>query len=217
MAVMPGTSKANDKLSVTGLVISVSFSDTRPEYIHSHQELDDFFNDPAYADNPSNVASNNGSLWNYFHDVSNGKFSLNHEVVAYKAPHQAEYYLHESVSAKRVKELLDEVMIHLRDEAAFDFSKLTMNEDGEIVALGLFYVCNAEPREDYFIPGYAGGSPKDYGAFKTRRFHIVPQRNFFKLPDGSRPLVLRTFAHEDVRIYNYPLTEEELLELIRKR
>jgi M6 family metalloprotease-like protein len=186
----------NETQSVMGLAISVSFSDTKPEHIHSVKALDDFFNDPDYADNPLNTAANSGSLWSYFHEISNGSFSLKHEVAVYEAPHPSEYYLHKSVSAKRVKELLNEAVVHLRDKEGFDFSKLTLNDEGEIVELAIFYVCNAEPRDDDFIPGYAGGSAMDYGTFKTRRFHIVPQRNFFKLPDGSRPLVLRTFAHE---------------------
>jgi predicted dehydrogenase len=48
------------------------------------------FNDRDYANNPSNIAKNNGSLWQYFHDVSNGQFSLTHAV--------AEYAAHQSIS-----------------------------------------------------------------------------------------------------------------------
>jgi len=68
--------QSDGKLEVIGLVFSVSFTDTKPEYNHSLKEEDDFFNDPDYRNNPSNVASNNGSLWNYFDEVSNHKFSL---------------------------------------------------------------------------------------------------------------------------------------------
>ena len=50
-------------MEVMGLAISISFTDTKPEYFHSHQDLSDMFNDPEYRDNPSNRAQNNGSLW----------------------------------------------------------------------------------------------------------------------------------------------------------
>jgi M6 family metalloprotease-like protein len=195
-AMLAGTASAEEVLTVNGLAISISFSDTNPEYVLPLWELDDFFNDPDYAKNPANVATNSGSLWSYFHQISNGKFSLNHAVAEYAAPRPAEYYLHESVRAIRVKELLDEALLHLRDVQKFDFSKLTQNEEGELAVVAISYVCNAEPRDKNYIPGYAGGMKQDYGAFKTKRFHIVPQRNFFQLPDGRRPLVLRTFAHE---------------------
>lgn len=181
---------------VRGLVISITFPDTKPEYLHPLADIEAMFNDRDYAKNPSNIAKNNGSLWQYFHDVSNGQFSLTHAVAEYAAPKPARDYLHESVRRTMVKQLLDEAILHLRDEVKFDFSQLTLGDDGAIMALGIFYASNANPREADFIPGYAAGSPKDYGDFKTKRFHIVPQRNFFALPDGTRPLVLRTFAHE---------------------
>ncbi|MCG8377195.1 MAG: hypothetical protein MI702_12015, partial [Chlorobiales bacterium] len=187
---------SEDVLEVTGLVISVSFSDTPDELKHPLSAIWDLLNDPNYRDNPTNRAQNNGSLWSYFHEVSHGRFSLKHAVAAYRAPQPATYYLHKSKRAKRVKELLDLALLDLRDEQAFDFSDITLNEAGEIVALALFYMSQAEPRTDDFIPGYAAASAQDYGSFKSRRFHIVPQRNFYQLPDGSRPLVLRTFAHE---------------------
>lgn len=181
---------------VVGLVLAVSFSDTDEKYIHPLKDLDAFFNDPDYKNHPANAGKNNGSLWNYFDDVSNGKFSLKHQVIQYQARETSSYYLDKMRLGKGVFELLDEVMLHLRDEVKFDFSKLSLNENREIIDLSIFYTSNSKRHDPDYITGYAPSFKKDYGAFKTWRVQICPQRDIYRMPDGTRPLALRTFAHE---------------------
>ena len=116
-----------------GLVLLIDFSDF-PQTI-SRQEVDDFCNKPGYTG-----FSNNGSAFDYFRDVSDGKLRYkNHVAAYYRARHPRTYYTDPKIAyGTRAQELIKEALDSLVANK-FDFSRLTVDSNGYIRALSVFY------------------------------------------------------------------------------
>ena len=124
--------------SVVGLTICVDFSD-EPETIPI-TEVDDYCNLTGYTG-----YGNNGSIYNYFYDVSGGNLEYTNIVVGYyRADNPKTYY--DDVDrpfGEAARELLDEALTWL-DGQGFDFTQLT-TDNGRMVALNVFYAGTRQP------------------------------------------------------------------------
>lgn len=168
-----------------GLVLLIDFSDF-PATI-SRQEVDDFCNKAGYTG-----FGNNGSAFDYFRDVSDGKLSYKNLVAAYyRAAHPRTYYTDPAISyGTRAQELIREALNSLV-AAGFDFSSLTADAGGYIKALSVFYagVRSNAWSEGLWPHSWALASP--YVLSATRRF------SDYQITDLGNQLTLRTFCHEN--------------------
>lgn len=120
--------------AVEGIILLVDFSDevaTVPT-----PSVDDFANLSGYTGN-----GNNGSVRDYFYDVSDGALTYTNYVptVYYRADHTKAYYTDTSVSyGTRARELIIEAMTAMND-AGFDFSDYDADSNGIIDAVNCFY------------------------------------------------------------------------------
>ena len=116
-----------------GLTLLIDFADY-PATI-SREEVEAFCNQPGYSG-----FGNNGSVRDYFHDVSDGRLEYTNVVAPYyRARHDRSYYSKESVgyslrAIELIREALDDLMA-----GGFDASVLTSDDRDYVYALNVFY------------------------------------------------------------------------------
>jgi M6 family metalloprotease-like protein len=168
-----------------GLCILVQFPDV-PGTISS-QDVNNFCNQVGYSG-----FGNNGSVRDYFSDVSDGRLTYTNAVTAYyTAQNNRSFYTDPGVSyGTRARQLIIEALDHLKTQG-FNFAQLTADGSGFVRALNVFY---AGPTVNNWSEGlwphsWALASP--YTATSTRKFSDYQITNI-----GSQ-LTLRTFCHEN--------------------
>jgi len=171
---------------VKGLTLLIDFSDD--ESTISKESVENYVNLNGY-----NEYGNNGSIRDYFQDVSGGLLDYtNHVTAYYRAQNPKSYYVDESVSyGRRAQELIAEALNYLEDEAGFDFSTLSTDENGRIRAINAFYAGNTRN-------GWSKGLWPHKWNFYHESFSAdgVDAYTYQITNIGSR-LTLGTFAHEN--------------------
>ena len=116
-----------------GICVLIEFPDV-PATI-ARDEVDRFCNQPGYSG-----FGNQGSVRDYFFDVSNERLTYTNIVPAYvKASKPRAYYTNEQIAdGVRARELILEALTALQARGT-DFSPLTADSQGYIRALNLFY------------------------------------------------------------------------------
>jgi M6 family metalloprotease-like protein len=178
---------------VVGLCLLVQFPDV-PATVN-RQQVDDFCNQSGYAG-----FGNNGSVRDYFLEVSGGRLRYRNVVTAYyTAQHIRSYYTDESIpDGVRAQELIREALNHLRT-GGFNFGQLSADSAGFVYALNVFY---AGPRVNNWRKGlwphsWSLASPYAAGNGRTLRD--------YQITDIGNQLTLRTFCHENGHmVCDYP-------------
>lgn len=167
-----------------GLCLLIDFPDVRGTV--SRAEVDDFCNQPGYRG-----FDNNGSVYDYFRDVSGGRVEYTNVVTAYyTAQHDKAYYSDPTAPYRqRATELIVEALADLRTKG-FAFDQLTADEKGYVHALNAFYAGGwgtdaLWPHADVLAPAFQ--------ASPTRTFHDY---QITCMGTGDE-LVLGTFCHEN--------------------
>lgn len=147
--------------NIKGLTLLVDFPDvvgTIPR-----QEIDNLMNQQGYSAN-----GNNGSVRDYFYDVSNGAVTYTNTVAAYyRAPNPRIYY----EDASHLRELFVAALNDLKSKG-FDFSTLTRDENGMIQGLNMLYA--GEWGGQALWPQCNGFSPIDLGnGIKAELYEIT--------------------------------------------
>jgi M6 family metalloprotease-like protein len=116
-----------------GLVLLIEFPDV-PGTI-SREEVEKYCNSPGY-----DGFGNNGSVFDYFKEVSGGSLQYTNIVAPYfTASRNRAYYTNEKVPLpKRTRELIREALRSLK-ASGFDFSALTLDDENCAYALNVFY------------------------------------------------------------------------------
>ena len=168
-----------------GLCVLVDFPDV-PATI-SRDKVDAFCNKKGYSG-----FGNNGSVSDYFNDVSDGKLNYTNIVAPYyTAKHPRSYYTNESIpEGRRTYELIREALaFHLKN--GFDFSKLTSDNENYVYALNIFY---AGPVVNNWAKGLW---PHAYHL--PTPFKLAPGKlaNDYQITNMGDELSLGTFCHEN--------------------
>jgi M6 family metalloprotease-like protein len=121
---------------ITGLCILVDFPDEPATLPLS--EFDSFCNDLSYSNN-----GNNGSLRKFYSDISGGKVDYENVVYGYYHASQTFQYYEQLPIAQGAQEILG-LALNWLDQQGFDFSTLSTNPDGSIMAINLMYTGNAQ-------------------------------------------------------------------------
>ena len=126
----------NDNTHIRGICLIVDFRDVRQSRVIEPSDVYDFCNKEGYREN-----GNNGSVRDYFLDVSDGKLDYTNYVPTayYTANHDKNYYddCNDSLGIK-VLELIVEALDDL-DRNGLDFSDYDADKDGRIDAINCFY------------------------------------------------------------------------------
>ncbi|WP_295103815.1 M6 family metalloprotease domain-containing protein [uncultured Candidatus Kuenenia sp.] len=116
-----------------GLCLLIEFPDIPRMF--AQKQVNEFCNEIGYTG-----FGNNGSVYDYFFEVSSGKLHYNNIVVPYyRTRNKGSYYKDPKVVyGLRAQELVLEALADL-EAKGFDFSQLTTDNDGAVRALNVFY------------------------------------------------------------------------------
>lgn len=169
----------------TGLVLLVQFPDV-PATI-PRQEVVDFCNQPGYSG-----YGNNGSAYDYFRDVSGGRFRYQNLVTEYyTAKHDRSYYTNPSIRyGTRARQLITEALDDLKAKS-FDFSPLSRDDSGYIYALNVFYAGHRVNNWSKGLWPHASALVRPYSVAGGKKF------SDYQITDLGNELTLRTFCHEN--------------------
>jgi len=168
---------------VQGICLLVDFVDD-PNTI-APTEVANYCNQVGYGG-----YGNNGSVRDYFYDVSEGLLTYTNYVPAayYRALHPKTYYTDPSIPyGQRARELIIEALTDL-DSQGFDFSQYDADGNGIIDALNCFYA-------GYSNSAWAQGLWPHAGSVGFCADGVCTQR--YQITDMQNALRLRTFCHEN--------------------
>lgn len=185
----PGISRAppkeEKKGKFSGLCILIQFPDEPGNIPQS--EIDDFCNKKGYSG-----FGNNGSVFDYYYDVSSGKLEYTNIVTPYyTAKNSKGYYTDPKIpQPDRAVELIEEALADLIGRG-FDFGRLSSDSEGYIYALNIFYAGFRANNwgEGLWPHSYHLNLPYDVGS--GRKVYD------YQISDMAYELSLATFCHEN--------------------
>jgi M6 family metalloprotease-like protein len=133
---------------------------------------------------------NNGSVRDYFHDVSGGLLTYTNYVPTayYRAAHPKTYYTDPSISyGRRARELIVEACTYLNNQG-FDFSQYDADHNGYVDALNCFYAGDCPNNWAEGLWPHAGSVSFCADGVCTYTYQIT---------DMGSALYLSTFCHEN--------------------
>ncbi|HEY9062863.1 MAG TPA: M6 family metalloprotease domain-containing protein [Pseudobacteroides sp.] len=116
---------------VTGLTILIDFSDCPGEI--PKEEMGDLINKAGY-----NGFGNNGSMRDYFFDISERKLLYTNNVYGYYRAQKPKSYYNDINAKGRDKELVSEALQFMK-QSGFDFSKITTDNNKMLIAVNVLY------------------------------------------------------------------------------
>jgi M6 family metalloprotease-like protein len=168
-----------------GLCLLVQFPDVPGTITREQAEV--FCNQPGYTG-----FGNNGSVYDYFLEVSSGKMQYTNLVAPYyTARNPRAYYTDEQIEMPiRARELIVEALDYLRSEG-FDFSQLTTDNEDYVYALNVFY---AGRRVNNWAKGLW---PHAYNLESPYPLMAGKLAYDYQFTDMGDQLTLGTFCHEN--------------------
>ncbi|MCP4104518.1 MAG: M6 family metalloprotease domain-containing protein [Desulfobacteraceae bacterium] len=171
--------KTSDGETITGLTVLVDFPD-EPASV-SQSEIDNFCNQSGYSNN-----GNNGSVADYFYDVSDGNLVYRNAVTRYvRMPNNKTYYDTPN-GRQHVEELVTEALDQLQAQG-FDFCQLS-KQRGELVAVNILYAGTPDH-------GWTNGLWPHYNTISYNTGGVRVRR--YQMTNIGSGLKLGTFIHEN--------------------
>lgn len=183
--IMPAPPKHQTVGTFIGLCLLVQFPDVQGTI--AQQEVSDFCNKHGY-----NGFGNNGSVYDYYNEVSGGKLKYTNIVAPfYTAKHPRAYYTDESVDQPiRARELIKDALDDLKSRN-FDFSHLTVDSQNYVYALNVFY---AGPLVNNWAKGLW---PHSYHLLTPYPLTVNKVAFDYQFTNMDDELTLGTFCHEN--------------------
>jgi len=181
---------------VVGLTLLIQFPDVPATILQA--DINNYCNQVGYTG-----YGNNGSVHDYFYDVSNGNLTYTNYVTAYyTAQHDRSYYTQESTSyERRARELIKEALLWLDDPSGqnFNFGTISTDSSNYMLAINAFY---AGAIQNDWAEGLWPHSSSMYGMFTSNE---GVKAGVYQITNiGSSP-ALGTFCHENGHmICDYP-------------
>lgn len=179
--------------NVNGLTILVDFPDKESDI--SKSEIEQFFNGVGYTG-----FNNNGSVRDYYYDVSGGKVTYTNNVQGfYTAKHPKSYYddiNEETGTYAKAGELSREVFQWLKT-SGIDTSSITRNSEGYATAVNILYAGKADA-------GWAKGLWPHQEWYSGESINGLKIQKF-QMSDIGDDISIYTICHESGHmIYGYP-------------
>jgi len=168
-----------------GLCLLIQFPDVQGTIPQA--EVDDFCNKQGYSGN-----GNNGSVHDYFVDISKGKFKYTNIITTYyTAKNPRAYYTNPQISyGTRARELIFEALADLKAKG-FDATPLSADSEGYVYALNVFY---AGPVVNNWSQGLWPHSWALASPFQLATGRLA---NDYQITNMGNALTIATFCHEN--------------------
>lgn len=180
--VVGGTTQGTKK----GLTLLVKFPDRLGDATITREQVNNYCNQTSthYTE-----FGNNGSVAEYFYEVSNGKLIYtNHVANYYTAKNNRSYYTDETASG-RARELVIEALNAL-ESSGFDFRTCDMDGDGYVDALNCFYA-------GAIVNAWAKGLWPHAGGISWQSSRTGIRVRSYQITNMGSSLTLGTFCHEN--------------------
>jgi M6 family metalloprotease-like protein len=182
--------------NVVGLTLLIRFPDV-PATI-SQADINNYCNQVGYTG-----YGNNGSVRDYFYDVSNGNLTYtNHVTAYYTALHNRSYYTDPNIGiGTRARELINEALLWLDDPSGqnFDFRAISTDSGNYMLAINAFY---AGEIQNNWAEGLWPHMSSMYGTFTSNE---GVKSDVYQITNIGSSLALGTFCHENGHmICGYP-------------
>lgn len=176
--------------NVEGLTLLIDFPDTKSALDKS--EINDFFNKTGYSN-----YGNNGSVNDFFKDISGGKLNYTNEIVGfYTAKHNKSYY-DDNSDYGHATEIITEALTWLESQG-YDFSQLTTDDNGIVKGVNIFYAGTPDA-------GWAKGLWPHQGWLDTPFYADGVTIQKYEMSNIGSELTLGTVCHENGHlICEYP-------------
>ena len=168
---------AHPKGNVYGLTLLIDFSDATPAF--SKADIDAWLNLKGYSQ-----GGLNGSVRDYYLDVSNGMVDFQNEIFGFYRAKQPKAHYEGTNGYEGSDELFLEIMDYF--DATVDFSKYDNDKDGRTDAISIVYAGAAETWGKGLWPHAAGSNQKRDGVTVSR----------YMMTNLGTSLGLYTFSHE---------------------
>lgn len=166
---------------VVGLTILIDFPDQKSNI--TRETIENFCNQPGYSGN-----SNNGSVFDYFRDVSNGLMLYTNVVTPFITADNNKTYYDRGENYPYVQELLTNILTKLKNQG-FDLSRVSVSNN-RVIALNVFYAGSA-------TAGWANGLWPHAGTYRGGvTINGIGFSRYQLASLGSAPR-LGTFVHEN--------------------
>ena len=182
-------SAADSVKKVTGVIVLVEFPDVRATF--TREQVGDMGNLKGF-----NVNGNNGSIRDYFLDVSHGKFEYTLETTEYYMARNNKAYYDRADGYAGGQELIKEALQGL-EAKGYDFSKLTTTSTGTVRGVNVLFAGAAGKVWAQGIWAHRGNIP-------TLNFDGVKVSGYMLTYIGTA-LTIGTFIHESGHlIFGWP-------------
>lgn len=187
-------SKIKTSGDVKGLTILIDFPDVKSDIEES--EIERFFNERGYTG-----FNNNGSIRDYYYDVSGGKITYTNELIGfYTAKHPKSYYddiYEQTGSYAKADELIEEAFQWLRS-SGINLSSLTTDSRGFLKAVNILYAGTPDA-------GWAKGLWPHQSWYPNSNYINGVRIQKYEMSNIGSDLSLYTICHESGHmIYGYP-------------
>ena len=172
----------SEPMVVTGLTLLIDVSDQHATV--SREEIDNYCNQAGYNSN-----RNNGSIYDYFYEVSNGLVRYNNIVTTYIRVTYPKSYYDQGPGYGPVSDLITDALTRLRDEG-FDFSQLSTDRHNRVICLNVLYAGSA-------TAGWANGLWPHMGTYMGRFSVDGVSFSRYQMTCIENELTLGTFVHEN--------------------
>jgi M6 family metalloprotease-like protein len=172
----------------TGLCLLIEFPEDRGSIPQA--EIEKFCNQRGYRG-----FGNNGSVFDYFYDNSQGKLQYTNIVTPYyMAQNNKNYYTDRSIEyPERARELIGEALNYFQAEG-FDFSDLSVDSSNHIFALNVFYAGSIDNIRIEWSKGlwpHAWNLASPFITSSGKQFYD------YQITNIGNDLSLGTFCHEN--------------------
>lgn len=175
-----GKTSADTVKKVTGVIILVDFPDVRADI--TKQQIEAMAGLPGF-----NVNGNNGSIRDYFLDVSHGKFEYALDVTEYYTAKNVKSYYDRADGYAGAFELIKESLLAV-EARGYDFSKLSTTASGTVRGVNVLFA-GASGKE------WAQGIWAHRGNITALNFDSVKVSGYMLAYIGAAPTI-GTFIHE---------------------
>lgn len=176
--------------NVIGLTILIDFPDVTSSI--SKTDIDNMFNKVGYTG-----YGNNGSIRDYFYDVSGGKLTYTNTITGFYRAKKPKSYYDSGSDYSRALELAYEALSWL-DSTGFDFSTLTTNSQKYVLAVNFLYAGDIAQNWGKGIWPHQGWLPYIFTADGVKV-------QMYQMSEIGKDLSIYTICHENGHLVcDYP-------------